>query len=144
MSEYPYGIKIVSDYLRGHEAVTDLGARVVSKTPDPEHRAAPWVRITQLDGLDRSSGAGHLTEFYFQLDCYAGQTGGDPEADKLARAVCGALHELNRASYSNQGAVITGARPNPGRGGRDDDLTPARERYNATSLVWMHPTEEGS
>jgi hypothetical protein len=140
----PAGHKIVSDYLRGHSGLVELGARVVSKTPDEDKRGAPWVRVTQLDAPDRSVPVGHLFEFYFQLDCYAGSEGGMPEADLLARTVCTALNALNGANYSDQGAVLTGSHSNAGRGGRDDDLTPAREYYLATASVWMHPTEEGS
>lgn len=138
----PSGQKIVSDYLRAHETIAALSARVVSKTPDEENRDEPWVRVTQLDAPDRTEPVRRLTEFYFQLDCYAGDEGGMPEADRLARAVCDALNELNGANYTDQGAVITGSRANPGRGGRDEDLTPPREFFLATALVWMHGTAE--
>lgn len=144
MNTPPSGQKIVSDYLREHPKLVELDARVVTKTPDEGKRDLPWVRITQLDAPDRTPPVDHLTEYYFQLDCYAGAEGGMPEADLLTRSVRAALAELNGANYSDQGAVITGTRTNAGRGGRDDDLKPAREFFLSTALVWMHPTLEGS
>lgn len=142
----PPGTKIVADYLRADPDVEEIiGRRVVAKTPDDV--SAPWVKITQLDAPKRTRTA-HLIEFYFQLDCYAGdpksQAGGQPTADLLARTVCAAIERMDADGPVGEGFVVTAAEANPGLYRPDTDFNPDRERYAATALVWIHSREEGS
>lgn len=135
----PDGEKIVSDYLRDDERVSEIvDRRIVGKTP--EDTDAPWVRLTQIDAPSTGS-PHHLIEFYFQLDCYAGKEGGQPEAKALGAAVFDALAALDGANHQADDAVVTACRPNLGLRRPDDDVgTPARERVISTAFVTMHPT----
>jgi hypothetical protein len=134
----PDAEKIVGRYLREHPDLVALGARVVSKTPD--NVATGWVRVSQLDdpavGGRRSD---HLIEFMLQLDCYAGATGGQPEASLLNRTVRQALTDMPGEHYR---AVVTGVQHLSAPRLPDSDFEPARERYARTVLVWMHPAPE--
>ena len=80
----------------------------------------------------------HHWEFYFQLDCYAGSSGGVPEVTTLATTVCDALAELNGKNYQASGVTFSGTNPNMGLFAPDTDLEPARERYISTTFVWLH------
>lgn len=139
----PDGEKVLSKYLRAHPALAELETRIVGKTPEDTTRS--WVRLTQLDAGPVDRRAGSLVEFYFQLDCYAGEQGGQPEAALLATAVFAAIAELEGANYRSDGAVITAAGPNLGARAPDTDFEPARERFVSTAVVHMHAApEEGS
>jgi hypothetical protein len=131
----PDGEKITGKFLRERPAMTNLGARVVGKTP--EDTSTPWVRLTQLDaksvGGHRSD---HLVEFYFQLDCYAGEEGGQPEASLLTRTVREELTQRMVAA-SHTGAVVTGVDVRSAPRIPDRDWEPARERFVMTVLIWM-------
>lgn len=126
--------KIAADYLRDHPAVHALTTRVVSKTP--ETTATSWVRTTTLDARDEArSNLDHLITFLLQLDCYAGATGGKPEASHLARTVRSALKGM---PGSHDGAVVsrvafTGHIRIP-----DTAIEPARERFILTALITAH------
>lgn len=128
----------MSRYLREHDAVEALGARVVAKTPDNVETA--WIRVTQLD--DRAVGdsrSDHLIEFMLQLDIYAGRNGGQPEASLLNRTVREALKEM---PGEHDDAVVTGVRFVSAPRIPDDQFEPARERYARTIIVWAHPAPE--
>lgn len=126
--------KTVSRYLREHADIIALGARVVA-TP-PADRSTPWVRVTQLDdqAVDGSR-AEHLIEFMLQLDCYAGASGGKPEASTLARTVRAALAAM---PGTQNGVVVTGVQFLSGAYIPDTEFEPARERYIRTVTVWAH------
>jgi hypothetical protein len=133
----PYAEKIIADHLR--DAVD---TRVVGRTPSSTDDA--WIRLTQLDARAvGGSRADHLIEFLIQLDCYAGKTGGQPEANLLARTTREALVEMPELPHED--AVVAGVDI---RGhARIPDLElddPARERFILTAVVWMHPAPEGS
>lgn len=136
--------RIVSDYLRDHDAVVDTGARIVAHTPKEENRDEPWVRVTQLDAEDRSKPADHLIEFYVQFDCYAGKEDGQPEAIRVMRAVRQALFELDDLNHQDHDAVVTGAQVTGGRRGLADEFAPARSVYYLSATVWAHTTGEES
>lgn len=131
----PDGEKLVSDFLRDHPDLAELGARVVSKTP-PD-RATPWVRVTQLDaGQATRDPSDHLVEFFLQLDCYAGADGGKPQASLLTRTARAALQTIAQASHAD--AVVTGCRISGAARVPDTDFEPARERFVLTATVWAH------
>ena len=125
--------KVASDYLRTYAALVSLGARVVGKSPS--NTDAPWVRVTQLDASSDHR-SDHLVDYLLQLDCYAGRTGGQPEANSLGRSVRKALVEMPDASHSAEvsGVMITGHARVP-----DTDVDePARERVVISAVVWAH------
>lgn len=128
----PYIEKIVSDHLRSHADVQTLGARVVGKTP--ENTDTPWVRVTQLGGRDEDV-PGHFVSYLVQLDCYAGKSGGQPEANLLQRTVRAALTEIGgvHGDAVVSGAMVVNAARIP-----DEDFEEARERFALTANVWAH------
>lgn len=130
----PDGEKVAGKYLREHDSIEALSARVVGKTP--ESTATPWIRLTELDapsvGRHRSD---RLIEFYFQLDCYAGKDGGQPEAKLLMRTARAVLGEMPAATHD--GVRVTGVDIRGSRRLPDGDFEPARERVILTALVWM-------
>jgi hypothetical protein len=125
--------KLVADYLRAVEPVADIiGRRVVAKTPDTT--AEPWVRLTQLAAPQTpGSPVDYLVAYYFQLDCYAGKDGGEPEAETLQAAVCDALVAI--ADTEHDGAQVTAGRVESAHSRPDTDFTPARERFIVTATV---------
>lgn len=131
----PDAEKLVSNYLRNHFDVAALAARVVGKTPATTTTA--WVRVTQLAAnADLDSRADHLVNFMVQLDCYAGSTGGQPEANLLARTVREALHEMPDETFVD--AVVSSARFVGMLRLPDQDFEPARERVVLTAQVYAH------
>lgn len=131
----PDAEKVTSYYLRQHPAVVALDARIVGKTPSST--AAPWVRVTQLDASqDDTSQFDHLVEFYLQLDCYAGATGGQPEASLLARTVRAAVIDM---PGEHDDCIVTRARISGAARVPDQALEPARERVIVTAIVTAHP-----
>lgn len=129
----PDGEKVVGRYLRSHASLVALGTRVVGKTPDST--SASWIRCTLLD-MRRISRAQHLFSYMLQLDCYAGATGGQPEANSLALTVQAVLAEMEGAI---DGTTVGAA---PGLLGfariPDTDFEPARERVTMTVEVFLH------
>lgn len=126
--------RIVSDYLRTHASVTAHTSRVVAKPTDST--ATPWVRVTRISGTSTHH-SDYFVPWLMQFDCYAGASGGWPEAVDLARGVRKALMEIHESSHS--GATITGAEvvgdielPDP------DVDEPARARVVITATVWAH------
>lgn len=143
----PDGEKIIGAYLRTNSDITGFasgsGARVVGKTPDS--KAAPWIRLTQIDAYnDANVTPDYLITYFLQLDCYAGDSGGQPEAQQLgrvARAVLAGLDGANQTLGDSIGgtAVISRVRfTNMMRLPDDQGFEPARERIILDTLVTMH------
>ncbi len=129
MPAIPNGEKIVADYLRTIAGVP----RVVNKTPRDQGTA--WVHLTQLNAPSETS-ADYLIRFLFQLDCYAGDSGGRPEASALAIVVRAALEQMPDAALD--GAVVSKTR-NIGHASNPDEVfDPDRERIILSQYVWMH------
>jgi hypothetical protein len=125
----PDAEKVISKHLREQ---ADL--RVVGKTPEDTDQG--WVRLTLLDDpAVAGSRHEHLIEAIVQLDCYAGRTGGQPEANLLSRATRAAIVEMHEHEHDE--AVVTGATARRRRS-PDPTFTPARERVIVTARVWMH------
>lgn len=129
--------KLVADHLRADAAVAALVGRRVLAYP-PDSIAEPWVRVRQIDAPEHPQGGGdHLVGYLIQLDCYAGATGGQPEASAVCRAVRRSLKEIEG---THDEGISTGARISGGGSRIDDtDIEPARERYIMTAQVWCHP-----
>lgn len=127
--------RIVGDYLRGHDAVAALiGRRVVGKTPETTDTA--WVRLTVLNAPSLpSSPVDHLIAFLAQLDCYAGKTGGQPEAILIGRTVRAALDAM---AGQFAGAVVTAVRFTGMQRLPDEAWTPTRERMILTATIYAH------
>lgn len=138
----PDGKAIVIEYLNGDATVDALGARIASKIPSTI-KANPWVRVLQLDARAAAlSRAEHLTEFLFDLHCYASEDGGTVEASNVARTVRAALHVMPDDTFAD--VVVTSVRF-VGMGDLpDEDFEPARDRVVLTAIVHMHPTGGGS
>lgn len=119
--------KIVSDYLRD-----SLGKRVVGKPPSSTVDA--WIQVTQLAAIQNDP-ADHLVEFYLQFDCYAGATGGQPEANLLARTVREFLIALNGTQAD---AVISVVRIAGDVRLPDTSFDPARDRRILSAHAWAH------
>lgn len=130
--------KITSNYLRTHPTVTPLGTRLVGKTPtqDSGGTTGSWVRVTQLDARDQTRGApDHLIAYLLQFDCYAGSTGGQPEATSLARTVRAALAAM---PGTRDTVVVTSVRFTGHIRLPDTDFSPSRERVVLTAEIRAH------
>lgn len=125
-AEIPDLERIASDHLRARSV------RAVGKTPDV--RDAAWVRVTQLDASQNGS-PDHLVSFLLQFDCYAGETGGQPEAVQLGRTVRALLGDLPGVHGTD---VVTGVEITTHARVADTDLEPARERVIVTAEIWAH------
>lgn len=134
MTLIPNGEKVVADYLRTHSAVAPLCTRVTSKAPD--NRDTAWIRYHQLNATkEPKSRPEWLITFLLQLDCYAGKTGGQPEASLLARTVRAALLDMPTATLADavvsRVAIVSMPRL------PDTAMEPARERFVITANVQM-------
>jgi glucose-6-phosphate dehydrogenase assembly protein OpcA len=122
--------KLISGYLR-----SETGERLVGKTPSNTDEA--WVRLTQLDARaidDHRSD--HLIQYYVQLDCYASEDGGQPEANLLGRTIREALVDMPNHSHAD--GTVTGVSIRGHGRSPDPDFEPARERVIIMAFVWVH------
>jgi hypothetical protein len=125
----------VGAYLRTHDDIEALGARVLGKTPADTGR--PWVRLTQLDAREAgNSRVEHLIGFLVQLDCYADTDNEQGDAVVLGRSVRAALNQLPNTIVS--GAVVTRVEFIGHTRLPDPDFEPARERVIITAEIHMH------
>lgn len=131
----PDGEKLISRYLREYEALDAKDVRVVGKPPSDTEKS-PWIRVTVLDAPS-SLQPDHLVPFYFQLDVYATEEGGQPEAVQTALVVREALGELNRGASLPDGVVV-GVALNGFARIPDTEFEPARERMMLTTTVYAH------
>jgi len=128
------------EYLRDHDSVSALGARIVGMSPkDPD--STPWVGITQLAAPNQTGAhVDHLIGFLLQFDCYASRagTGGSQwaEAKLLARTVRAALMDMPEAEVAD--VVVASCRIVGDIRRPDTDLEPARERVILTAPIGMH------
>lgn len=131
---------LIGSWLREHDDITALGARVAGRTPDSTR--APWVRVTQLDAprIARSP-VDHALDYMVQLDCYAGTDAmsaytGQAEASLLARTVRAVLTAM-QGTVADDVAVgrvhFTTHMRRP-----DVEAEPARERYILIAEIVMH------
>lgn len=137
----PDGEKLIGNYLREDARVEAAGARVVGKPPDD--KTQPWIMLTQMNAQADPNTPDYLVTYHLQLDCYAGETGGQPEAKSLSRAAREALAELDGANQTLSDAIggtavvsrvgFTGMIRLP-----DDGFEPARERVILDSRVTLH------
>lgn len=122
--------KVLAKYLRAQ-----TGERLVGKTPDDTDES--WVRLVRLDAR-AAEGARHehLIEGYVQLDCYAGEDGGQPEANELGREIRAALADA--PNHSHEDVTVTGVEIRSDARMPDQTFQPSRERVVLTAVVWMH------
>lgn len=127
----PDSERLVGQYLRQHPDMVALSARVVGRTPSDTRGA--WLRVTQLDARDVSSGIDHLISFLLQIDAYAG---GQGEVWTLARTAREALRGMPGVRDGGTVTAVTfaGMARIP-----DTDFDPARERVSMTIDVHVHP-----
>ena len=125
--------RLVSDYLRTHPDIIALSTRIVGKTPDD--KSTSWVRVTELNGPSRDLAGWHIRSMV-QLDCYAGATGGQPEANTLARTVIAVLQTL---PGSHTLGTVTGVEVLGGPRQLDDTFEPARDCKILTATIGNHP-----
>lgn len=125
---------LVGDYLRGHDQLQAMHARVSGTTPTDE--TDPWIRVSMLDPRDETAPTDHLISCLMQLDCYAGKDGGQDEATLLMRRTRAALLDLKGV----QGAAVVSAVTFGGCPRiPDTSFKPARERYAMEITVYAHP-----
>ncbi len=126
----PDGEALVTAYL---DAQT--GERIVSRTPSDT--STSWVRLTQLDAANEANSTPeHLIEYFFQLDCYAGKSGGHAEASTLVRTIRAALVAMPENGVD--GATVSKVRFSGMPRIPDTAFEPARERFVLDAHVWMH------
>lgn len=133
---------LVGAWLRDHDDLTALGARVAGRTPNTT--TMPWIRVTQLDATPIArSGLEHVIDYMVQLDCYAGADAmadfaGQAEASIVARTARAVLKDLEGTTAD--GVVVTRVAFTTHLRAPDADMEPARERVILTCLLMMHPT----
>ncbi len=132
--------QLVGGWLREHEDIVALDARVAGRTPDALTR--PWIRITQLAAPDEGHGLEHLVDYIVQCDCYAGADAmsdfqGQSTASALAKAARAVLRALQ--GTTTDGAVITRVRFSTHLRAPDATMEPAMERVVLTAELMMHP-----
>lgn len=123
---------VVGAYLRGHDDVLDITDRVMTRTPPTTDEA--WVRLTLLTDEQRSTSL-YFVASVLQVECYAGNAGGQSEASVLARTVRDALDDMPQAQLEDAvvTSVVSSMRRMP-----DDVFEPARERYIIQSTITHH------
>lgn len=120
----PRMMKLVADHLR---ATTNL--RVTAKTPDDTGHS--WIRLTQLGApQEPQSTTDTVVGYYMQMDCYASEFGGQPEAETMQAQVCAAIIAIDQSVTEATAGRVQGSFYNP-----DDDFTPARERFIVTATI---------
>ncbi len=133
---------LVSGWLRTHEDIAALDARVGGSTPPPEKMTKPWIRVTRLDAPRVAKATfDHAIRPALQLDCYAGKLAmdlqeGQREANLLgatARAVLMSLQGTSRDGIAIGAVHIIGDRRHP-----DTTREPALERVILTVEIVMH------
>lgn len=135
----PDAEKLVGNYLRDYSGI---GARVVGKTPDDKSTA--WIRLTQLNAAnDPQVTPDYLITYFLQAECYAGETGGQPEAGTIGRMTRRALDEAKNQTlgtiYPGGSATVTNVRfTNHARIPDTEGFEPARERHILDVEVTMH------
>jgi hypothetical protein len=134
----PNGQLIVSNYLREDPEVSALVSRVVANPPDENLRGSPWIMFTLLSAPQvEESRHDWLVEFYFQLDIYAGATGGFPAIWAMAQAVRRSIVRMPTVGVED--AVCTRAKVLGFNPQKDTDMEPARDRFIMTASAWLHP-----
>src|SRR4051794_1524364 len=129
--------KIIGDYLLGDPGLSGIDARVSSVLPT--NFTKPWVRVTQLDAINRTgTSVEHLIEYALQFDCYAGSsaTNGRDQASALSRIVRSAL----KLAEGNQVGDVTISSVDVTSHLRlpDQSFDPWRERYVLDVGVYAH------
>jgi hypothetical protein len=133
---------LVGSWLREHEDIATLNARVGSKTPDS--RTRPWIRVTRLDAPRLAKATfDHAIHPTLQLDCYAGKAAMDAQVGRreanllgaTARAVLMALWGTTRDDVAIGAVNFLGDRPVP-----DTTQEPALERVILTVEIVLHAT----
>lgn len=127
--------RIVGDHLR------DAGLR--ASYTAPADRSTAYTRIRMVNAPESGDGVDHLVPYLLQLDVYAGDTGGYPEAWDTADAVRRELRALE--GYADTDGVITrvqiiGATDLPDSEG----FEAARERIAITAELTGHEVGAGS
>lgn len=132
---------LVGAWLRDHEDIEAIGARVAGRTPDSTR--LPWIRVTQLDATPIArSGQDYAIDYMLQLDCYAGEDAmrdfvGQAEASALARTARAVLKALEGTTADD--VVVSRVMFTTHLRAPDTALEPARERYILIAFVLMHP-----
>lgn len=132
--------QLVGGWLREHDDITALDARVGGRTPDT--LTHPWVRVTQLAAPDEGHGLERLIDYIVQCDCYAGSRAmsdfqGQATASALAKAARAVLKALE--GTTTDGAVVTRVRFSTHLRAPDAAMEPAMERVILTAELKMRP-----
>ena len=127
---------LVATYLR------DAGFRARATQPDKEHRVDSWVEVMLVSApSDDQIPVDYFIGFLVQFSCYAGATGGQPEANRLVHDVRAALDLLPKVSFDD--AVVTSVKFLTMPRIPDTAMEPARERYVLDARIHAHPSVDG-
>lgn len=132
---------LVGGWLREHEDIAALDARVAGSTPNS--RTRPWIRLTQLDARPIArSRFEYAMDYTLQLDCYAGETAmdafaGQAEASLLGRTARAVLKALE--STTTDDVVVSRVRFSTHMRSPDTTTEPALERVILVADILMHP-----
>jgi hypothetical protein len=136
---------IFGAYLRDHETLEALDARVASQRPGDASR--PWVRYTQLDAPSRSGRTDYFLEYMVQFDSFPAKGEGIAEASLLNRTVREALRQMPDdadGALADQGVVVSGVEFVGDARQLDTTVEPAQPFYALTALIWAHANGGGA
>lgn len=123
---------VVATYLR------DLDFRARATPPDESNRGEPWIQVELVSGpSDDVIPVDWFVAFTVQLACYAGRSGGQPEANRQGFGVRAALDLMPKVAFDD--AVVTAVKFVGMNRTPDEHMEPARERYMLDALIHAHP-----
>lgn len=141
LATIPDAEALVAGWLREHDDIAALGARVGTRTPAT--MTLPWIRVTQLDAPRlRPATFDVAIRFVLQLDCYAGKATTDAQTGRAeavalgaaARAVLMSLSGTVAGDVAVPSVDITTHMRRP-----DTTLKPARERVILIAEILLKP-----
>lgn len=133
---------LIGAWLREHDDLIALDARVAGRTPDSLTR--PWVRVTQLLATPiPRSGRLYVVDYTLHLDCYAGADAmddfrGQAVSSLLARTVVAVLESVAGTVIDDVAVTRVSFGGGPGRY-PDITMEPAHERFIVPVEILMHP-----
>jgi hypothetical protein len=127
--------RLLVDWLRDIEAVAEIfDDRIYTEVPrDPALQEFPLARVQRIGGAPTSRLA-RLDNPLMQIDVWGG-----PKATALLGIETIRAWATRTLVGTHEGGVVTGVQAGSLRWLPDESFAPARPRYSADLLLWLHP-----